>query len=232
MYRKIIVASLSVLMAGCAIVTYDRSNAPGMDMLVGKSFIVAQDSFLIENSCVKEYFAKQCFLLQVTGGYIQYVKSHVLGGVTTPVQLPESFAAFNADPSSFNGKYASRTSLFTDSKLQNIAGTVPKGTVITITRLVSKANGEDGRCWLVYGRLTTVDKNIAIEIPACGMVEVGPGERHPYWFTLQCPKPKGRYHPGPDNYTLPPVPRPSFLIPLSKNAITAQPCSALHSLQE
>jgi hypothetical protein len=58
MYRKIIIASLAVLMAGCAIVTYDRNNAPGGDVLVGKSFEVAQNSFLIENSCAKEYVAK------------------------------------------------------------------------------------------------------------------------------------------------------------------------------
>jgi hypothetical protein len=103
----------------------------------------------------------------------------------------------------------------------------PKGTVITITRLVSKANGKDGHCWLVYEKLATVDQNIAIEIPVCRMVEVGPGESHPYWFTLQYPKPKGRYHPGPDNYTLPPVPSPLFLIPLSKNTVVPWICSPL-----
>lgn len=229
-YRKITIAIVFLSLSSCAIVTVDRSNAPGMNMLVGKSFIVAQDSFLIENACIKEYTASNCFLIQVTGGYIQHVIFSAFGGNDEPAQLPMSFAAFRADPLKYNDRYVS-TSLFGKTR-QDIVAAVPKGSVITVTRLVSVANGENGRCWLVFGRLVGQDNQVAIEVPRCGDLVPGSRERPPYWFTLQCPKPTHNFHPGPDNYTLPPVPKPSFLIPLSKNTVTPQPCFGLHPLSK
>ncbi|HKU17725.1 MAG TPA: hypothetical protein VJP80_00455, partial [Candidatus Saccharimonadales bacterium] len=230
MYCKTTIALLCLSLSSCAIFTVDRSNAPGMDFLVGKNFIVAQDSFLIENACIKEYTASNCFLIQVTGGYMQHAIFGVFGAHDEPVQLPISFTAFAADPSKYNRQYVS-TSLFGKAR-QDIVATVPKGSVLTVTRLVSVANGDNGRCWLVFGRLAGHYDKAAIEVPRCGDLVPGSRERPPYWFTLQCPKPTHNFRPGPDNYTLPPVPKPTFLIPLSKSTLTPQPCLGLHSLSK
>jgi hypothetical protein len=177
------------LLTGCAMINHDRSDAPGMDALMGKSFVIEKDSFLIENYCADLYATKDCVFMQVTGGFIER-KTSKLTAVLEKGQLPGSFEEFARDPKAINDDLAERGLL--DHTRHDIVGVVTKGTVIIITRVMEAAHGEDGSGWLVYGTLQS-QPGISIQI--------GPGQLSfsgsPSWLKRVYPF-SGIPQPSPD----------------------------------
>jgi len=198
------IITLAPILTACSLITVNRTNAKGMDALVGKSFVVVKDSFLIENACIKEYSTERCLQLQVVAGRITHKVNSFFGWSWVGVDLPATIREFEENPLKYNNAYIS-TTLFGTTR-QDIVGIVSKGTTVTITRLVSKALGETGRCWVVYGRLEKTPNNTAIEIPACGFSP----EAGPLWFISQR---------GGGAYYIPPKPDPEYLIRAPKQIL-------------
>ena len=191
----------ALCLGACGLAGYDRSGDPGMKSLVGKRFTVQQDSFLISGSCLQEYPEKECLLMQVAGGMAYHLDSDV----PVAIPLPASFADLGTDPAAYDQRLMD-TGIFGSSpkSAKRIVGTVPHGSVVTITRLVSAEFGEKGRCWVVYGRLAERSDAATIEIPACGY----PPEGTPSWFSYS------RHDDAA--YESPPKPSGSFLAPLRR----------------
>jgi len=195
----LMLAALAGLSA-CGFITHDKTRAPGMDALVGQSFVTVQDGFLIKDTCVDEYKAKHCSQLQVVQGHYYVHDPAALGGGWLQLKLPVDQQVLATTP-----ELAARLTW------------VPKGSTVTIVQLVSKGLGQYRRCWLVYGRLPDMPADTVAEIPAC--IQWAP-ESEPLWFHAQAlpPKPgtKGLVNP-PVEYDFegqPPVADPLFLLPV------------------
>lgn len=188
---------IPVLLGGCAVVSHDRTAEPGMDAIIGKSFAIQKDSFLIESYCSSDYTTESCLFMQIAGGSIERNPSR-LGGYRATVELPGTLADYGARRDAVNDELVER-SIFGNTR-HDIVATVPKGTVITVTRVVDKAEGESGRCWVVYGSILS-QSGTSIQIGACRYAAQG----QPMWFEAEY-KPAGANHPQP---------LPEFLLPVS-----------------
>lgn len=162
------------LLSGCAVLKHDRTNAPAMDAVVGKLFVIQKDSFLIENYCLGGYPGKDCLFLQVVGGQIERNPNR-LGGYRMTAQLPDSFS-----------DYASRTDKYDDYLLErsifgstphNIVADIPAGTIIKVTTIIEQPAGDNGSCLVVYGVIQS-RPDVSIQIGPCPYVEHG----SPEWF--------------------------------------------------
>jgi hypothetical protein len=165
---------ISALLTGCAVLQHDRTDAPGMDALVGKSFVIQKDSFLIENYCLSGYPGKACLFLQVTGGKIERNPDR-LGGYRMEADLPASFADYASHADSYNGDLVER-SIF-GSTLHDILANVPKGTIITLTTVIDQPAGDNGSCLVAYGTIPS-QPGVSIQIGPCPYVAHG----SPEWF--------------------------------------------------
>lgn len=184
---------VALAIAGCDVINYDRTFDPTMAALVGHSFVVNKDSFLIENYCLDEYTTNSCLFMQIAGGYIEVGR-----GIGNPrVSLPKSFADYEKNKDIYNENLRD-DNIFHHTK-HEIVAEVPKGTIIKITRLVSVAEGDEGRAWVVFGQLDNQGAEVSIQIGAAHISQSGP-----WWFERK----------GMDNYSRPPHPLPEFLSPV------------------
>jgi hypothetical protein len=186
---------ICVLLAGCDMISHDRTHASGMDAVVGKSFVLLQDSFLIENYCDDGFTTKRCLFLQVSGGSIQRFSG--LLGHQELAALPTSIEDYEHNPALYNEQLADRGLLRRES--HDIVATVPKGTLVTVTTTIDSARGDEGRSWLVYAAMGS-QPGMAIQLGPAQLSFKG----QPYLFTLQ----------GRDTQ-LPPNPNTIYLQPVS-----------------
>lgn len=184
------------LLAGCAIISHDLTHAPGMDAIVGKSFVIQQDSFLLENYCEDSSGANSCLLLQVVGGKTWHEVAAFIP-YSVEVDLP-TLDEYARDPKRYDDTLASHSHFSTTR--HDIAATVPKGTIITVTRVIEGAYGESGSGWVVYGAIQS-QPGVLIQI---GSGQLG-GGTYPSWLKRDFP---GYGPPAPQ-------PLPEFLQPVS-----------------
>jgi len=160
---------LPQLLSGCALINYDETEKPYMSGLVGKRFILVQDSYLIDNECTHGSWAERCLLLQVGGGMVYRADPF---GSGSGLKLPVSFAEYDANPSAYADVHA-----FGYQK-REIVSEVPKGTIITVTRVISSAWGDSGSCWTVYGVLDKQPADTSMQLGPCAFS----GQGSPVWI--------------------------------------------------
>ena len=199
--RAALIMAMSAALCGCMFITHDKTDAPGMDALVGRSYVTVQNAFLIKDSCIGEFKARNCAQLQVALGHYYVHGGKASGSGWQMLRLP-------ADPQALAATPVAATRLTW----------VPKGTPVTIVRLVSRSMGQYRRCWVVYGTLPGLPADTVAELPACN--QWAP-ESEPQWFhpqPVQPPmkdgKPVKTYGPVVYDYLdQPPLPDPALLIP-------------------
>lgn len=179
--------------AGCDVIDYDRTSDPTMATLVGHSFVINKDSFLIENYCLDEYTTTNCLYMQIAGGYLEVHRV-----MSNPrVSLPKSFEDYQQNKDSYGDSLRDR-GIFHSTRYTVVAE-IPKGTHIKITRIVSVAGGDQGRTWAVFGTIASFGSDDSIQI--------GPGhlkQNGPQWFGSR----------DFEHYNSPPIPLPDFLSPV------------------
>lgn len=193
-------AAMLAALSGCMYMNHDETHAPGMDAVVGRSFITEQDAFLIKDACIDNFDAKHCSQLQVVQGHY-YVKDPKAPGAGSylQVKVPADPQALSAAPEA-----ADRFTW------------VPKGTTLKVVQLLSRSMGQYRRCWVVYATLASLPADTVAEIPAC--YQWAP-ESEPMWFKAQAlpPAPDAPKHDNTTNYDFrdtPPLPDPAFLVPV------------------
>lgn len=193
MLRAGLVSLMVLGIAGCEMFNHDQTLDPNMMSLVGHSYRIVKDGFLLENYCLDEYTTSSCLYMQVAGGYIEVRK-----GIGNPrVNLPKSFDDYEQNKNYYNDSLSS-DSLFHHTR-HEIVAEIPKGTAIRITRIVSIAEGEDGRGWAVFGQIANQGPDVAIQIGSGHISQSGPR-----WFHAR----------DREYYNRPPQPLPEFLLPL------------------
>ncbi|HEX6550163.1 MAG TPA: hypothetical protein VF117_05765 [Gammaproteobacteria bacterium] len=180
-------------LAGCAMFDHDLTLDPDMNSLVGHSYRIVSDSFLLENYCLNDYTTTSCLYMQIAGGFIEAGK----GIGNSRISLPKSFVDYEQHKDYYNDGLKS-DSLFHHTK-HDIVAEIPKGTIIRITRVVSVAEGENGRGWAIYGQIASQGSDVSIQIGSGHLRQSGPR-----WFHAR----------DREYFNRPPQPLPEFLLPL------------------
>lgn len=199
----VMMAALTML-SGCMYMTHDETHAPGMDALVGQSFVTVQDAFLIKDTCIDTYSAKHCAQLQAVQGHYYVKDPSAVGGSWLLVKLP-------ADPQA----------LAASQELAARLTFVPQGTTLKVVQLVSRSMGQYRRCWVVYATLPGLSADTVAEVPACSQAAPESG---PMWLHAQEVQPEMKNGKpvktyGPVQYDFleqPPSPDPAYLIPATQ----------------
>lgn len=195
MIRVAFIFFLALMCASCAIINYDRTSDPEMTPLINHSYVINKDAFLLENRCLNEYNTPHCLYLQVADGSIEVFRG--IGNKT--VHLPKSFEDYERNKDAYEDSLRDNN-IFHGSRY-SIVAEIPKGTIIKITKLVSIAMGEDGRGWVVFGEIESQGRDTSIQI---GGNSHNNSRGSPPWFKSQ---------DSGQNYYLPPLPLPEFLLP-------------------
>jgi hypothetical protein len=175
---------------------HDETSNSAIISFVGHSYVINKDSFLLENYCLDEYTTSHCLYMQAIGETIT-----VGSGIGNRlVNLPKSFEDYEQNKDLFNERLRDNN-LFHHTKYAIVAE-IPRGTVIKITRVISIAEGEDGKKWAVFGLIGNQGDDISIQIGAGHILQSGPG-----WFAARDSK----------HYDPPPIPLPEFLSPSDGN---------------
>ena len=163
MNRQIGVYLLTVcFVSGCAIFTFDITEDPRTKDIIGKCLELKKDAFLVDWFCRERKPSVACYQIQVVGGVLD---AH--GRKET--RLPANYSTYDVDKNAWNNEHVDHLlfGLITARGIE-IAGKVPKGTKIKISRAIDMARGDMGRCLVLYAVPVGGDGGIEYEIPSCG----------------------------------------------------------------